>query len=52
LVIHAVIVDESLRSGDAIVDALAELRVEHVELPAERVWRAIRDARRSGTRTA
>jgi len=32
---------------NAIVDALAELGVEHVELPAtpERVWRAIRDAR-------
>jgi aerobic carbon-monoxide dehydrogenase large subunit len=33
---------------NAIVDALAELGVEHVELPAtsERVWRAIRDAQR------
>jgi carbon-monoxide dehydrogenase large subunit len=33
---------------NAIVDALAELGVEHIELPAtpERVWRAIRDARR------
>ena len=33
---------------NAIVDALAELGVEHVELPAtpERVWRAIQDARR------
>ncbi|MGH7299777.1 MAG: molybdopterin cofactor-binding domain-containing protein, partial [Candidatus Rokuibacteriota bacterium] len=33
---------------NAIVDALAELGVEHVELPAtpERVWQAIRDARR------
>ena len=32
---------------NAIVDALSELGVEHVELPAtpERVWRAIRDAR-------
>ena len=32
---------------NAIVDALAELGVEHVELPAtpERVWQAIRDAR-------
>ncbi|HEX3176860.1 MAG TPA: xanthine dehydrogenase family protein molybdopterin-binding subunit [Methylomirabilota bacterium] len=32
---------------NAIVDALAELGVEHVEMPAtpERVWRAIRDAR-------
>jgi aerobic carbon-monoxide dehydrogenase large subunit len=31
---------------NAIVDALAELGVEHIELPAtpERVWRAIRDA--------
>ena len=36
---------------NAIVDALAELGVEHVELPAtpERVWSAIRAAR--GTRT-
>jgi carbon-monoxide dehydrogenase large subunit len=33
---------------NAIVDALAELGVEHIELPAtsERVWRAIQDARR------
>jgi aerobic carbon-monoxide dehydrogenase large subunit len=33
---------------NAIVDALAELGVEHVEMPAtpERVWRAIRDAQR------
>ena len=33
---------------NAIVDALAELGVEHVEMPAtpERVWRAIREARR------
>jgi carbon-monoxide dehydrogenase large subunit len=33
---------------NAIVDALAELGVEHVELPAtsERVWRAIGDAQR------
>ena len=33
---------------NAIVDALAELGVDHVELPAsaERVWRAIRDAQR------
>jgi carbon-monoxide dehydrogenase large subunit len=32
---------------NAIVDALAQLGVEHVELPAtpERVWRAIREAR-------
>jgi carbon-monoxide dehydrogenase large subunit len=31
---------------NAIVDALAELGVEHIEMPAtpERVWRAIRDA--------
>ena len=36
---------------NAIVDALAELGVEHVELPAtpERVWEAIRKAH--GTRT-
>jgi carbon-monoxide dehydrogenase large subunit len=34
---------------NAIADALAELGVEHVEMPAtpERVWRAIREARRS-----
>ena len=33
---------------NAIVDALAELGVEHVEMPAtsERVWQAIRDAQR------
>jgi carbon-monoxide dehydrogenase large subunit len=39
---------------NAIVDALADLGVDHVELPAtsERVWRAIRDAGRSGARTA
>jgi carbon-monoxide dehydrogenase large subunit len=32
---------------NAIVDALAELGVEHIEMPAtsERVWQAIRDAR-------
>jgi carbon-monoxide dehydrogenase large subunit len=32
---------------NAVVDALAELGVEHVEMPAtpERVWRAIRAAR-------
>jgi carbon-monoxide dehydrogenase large subunit len=32
---------------NAIVDALAELGVEHIEMPAtaERVWRAIHDAR-------
>ncbi len=34
--------------ANAIVDALAEFGVEHIELPAtpERVWRAIRTARR------
>jgi len=34
---------------NAIVDALAELGVEHIDMPAtpERVWRAIRDAKRS-----
>ena len=33
---------------NAIADALADLGVDHVELPAtsERVWRAIRDAQR------
>jgi carbon-monoxide dehydrogenase large subunit len=33
---------------NAVVDALAELGVEHVEMPAtpERVWRAIREARK------
>jgi carbon-monoxide dehydrogenase large subunit len=33
---------------NAIVDALAELGVEHIEMPAtpERVWRAMRSARR------
>ena len=33
---------------NALVDALAELGVEHIELPAtsERVWRAIQDAQR------
>ena len=33
---------------NAIVDALAELGVEHIEMPAtpERVWRAIQDSRR------
>jgi carbon-monoxide dehydrogenase large subunit len=33
--------------ANAIVDALAHLGVEHIELPAtpERVWRAIRAAR-------
>src|SRR5207237_10815861 len=35
---------------NAIVDALAELGVEHLDMPAtpERVWRAIRDARAPG----
>ncbi len=34
---------------NAIVDALAEFGVEHIEMPAtpERVWRAIRGARRA-----
>ena len=33
----------------AIIDALAELGVRHIEIPAtpERVWRAIENARRS-----
>jgi carbon-monoxide dehydrogenase large subunit len=33
----------------AIVDALAEFGVKHIEMPAtpERVWRAIEDARRA-----
>jgi carbon-monoxide dehydrogenase large subunit len=32
---------------NAIVDALAELGVHHIEMPAtpERVWRAIREAK-------
>ncbi len=36
---------------NAIVDALAELGVEHIELPATpaRVWQAIRDARRDAS---
>ena len=36
--------------ANAIVDALAEFGVEHIELPAapERVWNAIRAARRHG----
>jgi carbon-monoxide dehydrogenase large subunit len=36
--------------ANAVVDALAEFGVEHIELPAtpERVWRAIRAARRNG----
>jgi carbon-monoxide dehydrogenase large subunit len=35
---------------NAIADALADLGVTHVEMPAtsERVWRAIQDAERSG----
>jgi aerobic carbon-monoxide dehydrogenase large subunit len=38
---------------NAIVDALGELGVEHIELPAtaERVWQAIRDAQRSSRPT-
>src|SRR5881628_2334553 len=37
---------------NAICDALAELGVEHIEMPAtsERVWQAIRDAQRSRER--
>jgi carbon-monoxide dehydrogenase large subunit len=37
---------------NAIVDALAELGVRHIEMPAtpERVWRAIQDARAVGER--
>jgi carbon-monoxide dehydrogenase large subunit len=33
---------------NAIVDALSEFGVTHIEMPAtsERVWRAIRDARK------
>ena len=33
---------------NAVVDALSEFGVRHVEMPAtpERIWRAIRDARR------
>jgi aerobic carbon-monoxide dehydrogenase large subunit len=36
--------------ANAIVDALAEFGIEHIELPAtpERVWNAIRAARRNG----
>jgi carbon-monoxide dehydrogenase large subunit len=38
--------------ANAIVDALAEIGVKHIELPAtpERVWRAIRAAREAGPR--
>jgi carbon-monoxide dehydrogenase large subunit len=38
--------------ANAVVDALAHLGVEHIELPAtpERVWRAIRAARKSAAR--
>ena len=38
---------------NAIVDALGDLGVDHVELPAtsERVWRAIRDAQHSSAQT-
>jgi carbon-monoxide dehydrogenase large subunit len=34
---------------NAVIDALAPLGVRHLDMPAtpERVWRAIRDARRS-----
>jgi aerobic carbon-monoxide dehydrogenase large subunit len=37
---------------NAIVDALGELGVEHIEMPAtpERVWQAIRSARSSPKR--
>ena len=40
--------------ANAIVDALAEFGVDHIELPAtpERVWSAIRAARRNGTGAA
>jgi aerobic carbon-monoxide dehydrogenase large subunit len=36
---------------NAIVDALGEFGVRHIEMPAtpERVWRAIRDAQAGGT---
>ena len=36
--------------ANAIVDALAEFGVEHIELPAtpERIWQAIRAARQNG----
>jgi carbon-monoxide dehydrogenase large subunit len=36
--------------ANAIVDALAEFGVEHIELPAtpERVWNAIRATRQNG----
>jgi carbon-monoxide dehydrogenase large subunit len=39
---------------NAIVDALAEFGVTHIEMPAtpERVWHAIQDARRTGKTTA
>ena len=39
---------------NAIVDALAEFGVEHIEMPAtaERVWRAIQDARAGGGASA
>jgi carbon-monoxide dehydrogenase large subunit len=39
---------------NAICDALAELGVEHIEMPAtsERVWRAIRDAQQGRSSTA
>ncbi len=40
--------------ANAIVDALAELGVQHIELPAtpERVWKAIEEAANGGRRTA
>jgi aerobic carbon-monoxide dehydrogenase large subunit len=36
--------------ANAVVDALSELGVKHIELPAtqERVWRAIREAKSEG----
>ena len=38
---------------NAILDALAPLGIEHIDMPAtpERVWRAIRDSRRSPPRS-
>jgi carbon-monoxide dehydrogenase large subunit len=39
---------------NAIVDALAEFGVTHIDMPAtpERVWQAIQDARNSGNTSA
>jgi carbon-monoxide dehydrogenase large subunit len=39
---------------NAIVDALAEFGIEHIEMPAtsERIWRAIQDARSGGGASA